>query len=108
MRALFGPEREVRFRTHYFPFTEPSIEPDVSCHDLRRRRLPRLQALRLDRDGRRRAWSTRTCSSSSATTPRRYTGFAFGLGIERIALLRHGIPDIRPLWENDLRFLRQF
>ena len=52
MRELYGPEREVRFRTHYFPFTEPSMEPDVSCFQLRRRGLRDLQALRLDRDGR--------------------------------------------------------
>ena len=66
MRQLYGPEREVRFRTHYFPFTEPSMEPDVSCFDLRRRGLRDVQALRLDRDGRLRAWSTRISTSSSA------------------------------------------
>ena len=54
------------------------------------------------------AWSTRTCSGTSATTPRRSPGFAFGLGLERIAMLRHGLPDLRQLWENDLRLLRQF
>jgi phenylalanyl-tRNA synthetase alpha chain len=107
MRQLYGPEREVRFRTHYFPFTEPSMEPDVSCP---------------------------ICGGAGCTTckhsgwlemggsgmvdpylyefvgwdPEEYTGFAFGMGIERTAQLRHGIPGIRPFWENDLRFLRQF
>jgi phenylalanyl-tRNA synthetase alpha chain len=107
MRQLYGPEREVRFRTHYFPFTEPSMEPDVSCM---------------------------VCGGAGCTVckhsgwvemggsgmvdpylyefvgwgPEEYTGFAFGMGIERTAQLRHGIPGIRPFWENDLRFLRQF
>jgi phenylalanyl-tRNA synthetase alpha chain len=107
MRALFGEERQVRFRTHFFPFTEPSIEPDVSCFLC---------------DG-------RGCSickhsgwiemgGSGMVDPELYgyvgydpdevTGFAFGLGLERIAFLRHGLPDLRQLWENDLRLLRQF
>jgi phenylalanyl-tRNA synthetase alpha chain len=110
MRALFGEEREVRFRTHYFPFTEPSLEPDVSCFLC---------------DGR----GCDVCKHSGwiemggsgmvdpklyeFVDPKRYgpekvSGFAFGLGLERIALLRHGLPDIRLLWQNDLRFLGQF
>ena len=107
MRQLYGPEREVRFRTHYFPFTEPSIEPDVSC-------------------GICGGAGCRTCKhsgwlemgGSGMVDPylyefvgwgaEEYTGFAFGMGIERTAQLRHGIPGIRPFWENDLRFLRQF
>ena len=107
MRALFGEEREVRFRTHFFPFTEPSIEPDVSCFLC---------------EGR----GCRVCKYSGwiemggagmvdpnvfefvGYDPEEYTGFAFGLGLERIALLRHRLPDPRQLWENDLRLLRQF
>jgi phenylalanyl-tRNA synthetase alpha chain len=107
MRALYGPERRVRFRTHYFPFTEPSIEPDVSCGIC-------------GGDG------CRTCKYSGwvemggagmvdprvfenvGVDPERWTGFAFGCGLERTAQLRHDIPDIRALWEGDLRVLRQF
>ena len=107
MRALFGPERRVRFRTHFFPFTEPSIEPDVSC-------------------GICGGAGCRTCKYSGwlemggagVVDPRvfenvgvdaeRWSGFAFGCGLERAAQLRHDIPDIRLLWEGDLRVLRQF
>ena len=107
MRALFGEERQVRFRTHYFPFTEPSIEPDVSC-------------FLCDGEG------CRVCKFSGwiemggagvvdpelygfvGYDPEEVSGFAFGLGLERIAMLRHGLPDLRELWENDLRLLRQF
>ncbi|MDX6466231.1 MAG: phenylalanyl-tRNA synthetase alpha chain [Gaiellaceae bacterium] len=107
MRQLYGPEREVRFRTHYFPFTEPSMEPDVSC--------PICSGA-----------GCATCKHSGwlemggsgmvdpylyefvGWGPEEYTGFAFGMGIERTAQLRNGIPGIRPFWENDLRFLRQF
>ena len=107
MRALFGEERQVRFRTHYFPFTEPSIEPDVSC-------------FLCDGEG------CRVCKFSGwiemggagmvdpelyslvGYDPEEVSGFAFGLGLERIAMLRHGLPDLRELWQNDLRLLRQF
>ena len=107
MRVLYGPERRVRFRTHFFPFTEPSIEPDVSC-------------------GICGGEGCRTCKYSGwiemggagmvdprvfenvGVDPEEWTGFAFGCGLERAAQLRHDIPDIRLLWEGDLRFLRQF
>ena len=107
MRSLFGPDRRVRFRTHFFPFTEPSIEPDVSC-------------------GICGGAGCRTCKYSGwlemggagVVDPRvfenvgvdaeRWSGFAFGCGLERAAQLRHDIPDIRLLWEGDLRVLRQF
>jgi phenylalanyl-tRNA synthetase alpha chain len=107
LKALFGPERRTEFRTHYFPFTEPSIEAYVSCHVC-------------DGDG------CAVCRHSGwievggagmvdpklfefvGYDPERYTGFAFGWGLERIAVLRHGIPDLRELWRNDLRLLRQF
>jgi len=107
MRQLYGPEREVRFRTNYFPFTEPSMEPDVSC--------PICGGA-----------GCATCKHSGwiemggsgmvdpylyefvGWGPEEYNGFAFGMGVERTAQLRHGIPGIRPFWENDLRFLRQF
>jgi phenylalanyl-tRNA synthetase alpha chain len=107
MRALYGPERRVRFRTHFFPFTEPSIEPDVSC-------------------GICGGSGCRTCKHTGwiemggagvvdpqvfenvGVDPERWSGFAFGCGLERAAQLRHDIPDIRLLWEGDLRVLRQF
>ena len=107
MRQLYGPDRRVRFRTHFFPFTEPSIEPDVSC-------------------GICGGSGCRTCKYSGwiemggagvvdpavfeavGYDPEVWSGFAFGLGLERIAMLRHGFPDLRLLWENDLRFARQF
>ena len=107
MRALFGEDREVRFRTHFFPFTEPSIEPDVSCFVCG-------------------GAGCRVCKHSGwiemggagmvdpnvlefvGYDPEEVSGFAFGLGLERIGQLRHSVPDIRLLWENDLRVLRQF
>jgi phenylalanyl-tRNA synthetase alpha chain len=107
MRALFGSDRHVRFRTHFFPFTEPSIEPDVSC-------------------GICGGEGCRTCKYTGwiemggagmvdprvfenvGLDPEEWTGFAFGCGLERAAQLRHDIPDIRVLWEGDLRALRQF
>jgi phenylalanyl-tRNA synthetase alpha chain len=107
MRALFGADRQVRFRTHYFPFTEPSLEPDVSC-------------FLCDGNGcavcRHSGWVEMGGSGMVDPTvfervgydAERYSGFAFGLGLERIAMLRHGLPDLRQLWENDLRLLRQF
>jgi phenylalanyl-tRNA synthetase alpha chain len=107
MRALYGPEREVRFRTHYFPFTEPSMEPDVSCP------ICGGSGCRVCKQS---GWIE--MGGSGMVDPYlyefvgwdrdEYTGFAFGMGIERTAQLRSGIPGIRPFWENDLRFLRQF
>lgn len=107
MRALFGEERDIRFRTHYFPFTEPSIEPDVSCF------LCEGSGCGVCRHS---GWIE--MGGAGIVDPalydfvgydrERYSGFAFGLGLERIAMLRHGLPDLRQLWENDLRLLRQF
>jgi len=105
--AVFGGEREVRMRTSYFPFTEPSVEFDVTCY-------------LCDGSG------CAVCKHSGwiemggagevdpnvfvavGYDPEEWTGFAFGLGIDRIALLRHGLPDLRLFWENDIRFLEQF
>jgi phenylalanyl-tRNA synthetase alpha chain len=107
MRALFGEGRQVRFRTHFFPFTEPSIEPDVSCF------LCSGEGCRLCKHS---GWIEMGGAGVVDPNvlrfvgydPEEYSGFAFGLGLERIAQLRHNVPDIRLLWENDLRFLRQF
>jgi phenylalanyl-tRNA synthetase alpha chain len=107
MRALFGEERGMRFRTHYFPFTEPSMEPDISC-------------FLCDGAGcsvcKHSGWIE--MGGSGMVDPalfdfvgydaEEWSGFAFGLGLERIAMLRHGLPDMRELWRNDLRLTRQF
>jgi phenylalanyl-tRNA synthetase alpha chain len=107
MRALFGEERGMRFRTHYFPFTEPSMEPDISC-------------FLCDGAGcsvcKHSGWIE--MGGSGMVDPalfdfvgyddEEWSGFAFGLGLERIAMLRHGLPDLRELWRNDLRLTRQF
>ena len=106
-RRLFGANRQTRFRASHFPFTEPSAEVDILCVMCRG-------------DG------CRVCShtgwlevlGSGMVHPAlfenvgydtdRYTGFAFGMGVERIAMLKYGIDDIRKFFENDLRFLGQF
>jgi phenylalanyl-tRNA synthetase alpha chain len=106
-RAMFGAERKVRLRPHFFPFTEPSVEVDVSCMFCE-------------------GTGCRLCKKSGWLEilgagmvdpnvfafvdydPEVYSGFAFGMGIERIAMLKHGVNDLRLFFENDLRFLRQF
>jgi phenylalanyl-tRNA synthetase alpha chain len=107
LRQLYGPEREVRFRTHYFPFTEPSMEPDVSCF-----KCGGAGCAICKHSG----WIEIGGSGMVdpylyefvGWGPEEYTGFAFGLGIERTAQLRYAINGIRAFWDNDLRFLRQF
>jgi len=106
-KQLFGPEREIRLRPHFFPFTEPSAEVDVSC-------------------GICAGAGCRLCGGSGwleilgagmvdpnvlievGYDPEEVSGFAFGMGVERIASLMYGIPDIRMLYENDMRFVKQF
>ncbi len=111
-RAIFGPDREVRLRPHFFPFTEPSVEVDVSCFmDHRRSRR-----CRVCKDT---GWVEILGSgmvdpnvfahvAEHGYDPERISGFAFGMGIERIAMLKHGVPDLRLLYDNDVRFLEQF
>ncbi|MBM3705521.1 MAG: phenylalanine--tRNA ligase subunit alpha [Actinobacteria bacterium] len=107
VQGIFGKERKVRFRPHYFPFTEPSAEIDVSCNICSQK-------------------GCRTCGGSGWLEimgagivdpnlyryvnydPEEINGFAFGMGIERICMLKYGIDDIRLFYENDLRFIRQF
>ncbi len=107
IQEYFGPSFKVRIRPHFFPFTEPSAELDISC-------------MLCNGAG------CRVCSQSGwleilgagmvdpnvfqavKIDPDEYSGFAFGMGVERIAMLKHGIDDIRLLYENDIRFLRQF
>jgi len=107
MRVLFGDDRRVRFRTHFFPFTEPSIEPDVSCPicDMQGCRMCKYTGwIELGGAG----MVDPQVFLNVGIDPEEWTGFAFGCGIERAAQLRHGISEIRPFWENDLRVLRQF
>jgi phenylalanyl-tRNA synthetase alpha chain len=107
MRALYGEERRVRFRTHFFPFTEPSIEPDVSCPicDMQGCRMCKYTGwIELGGAG----MVDPQVFVNVGIDPEQWTGFAFGCGIERAAQLRHGISEIRPFWDNDLRVLRQF
>jgi phenylalanyl-tRNA synthetase alpha chain len=107
MRALFGEEREMRFRTHDFPFTEPSLEPDVSCF------LCEGKGCSVCRHS---GWIEIAGSGMVDPSlfefvgldPEEWTGFAFGMGLERVAMLRHGLPALGLLWENDLRVLSQF
>ncbi|MCL1847922.1 MAG: phenylalanine--tRNA ligase subunit alpha, partial [Coriobacteriia bacterium] len=106
-KQVFGPERKTRFRPHFFPFTEPSAEVDVSC-------------------GICSGVGCRSCGGTGwleilgcgmvdpnvygfvGIDPEVYSGFAFGMGVERIACLKYNVPDLRMLLEGDMRFLRQF
>ena len=107
IRTLYGPDTPIRFRPHFFPFTEPSVEVDMRC-------------FACGGDGctvcGRTGWIEimgagmvhPNVFAAAGYDRDAYTGFAFGLGIDRIAMLRYGIDDIRLLYENDLRFLHQF
>ncbi|MGQ9602926.1 MAG: phenylalanine--tRNA ligase subunit alpha [bacterium] len=105
-RELFGEKTKVRFRPHYFPFTEPSAELDISCL------ICKGKGCRLCKNT---GWlEVLGCGMVHPNVfrnvgydPRRVNGFAFGLGVERIAMLRYGISDIRLLYENDLGFLER-
>ena len=111
-RAIFGADREVRLRPHFFPFTEPSVEVDVSCFMAHRAGA----RCRVCKDT---GWVEILGSgmvdpnvfgyvAEHGYDPERVQGFAFGMGIERIAMLKHGVPDLRLLYDNDVRFLEQF
>ncbi len=121
-RAVFGERREVRLRPHFFPFTEPSVEVDVSCFhcegkgfmgDGSRCYLCKgegwLEVLGAGEvDPAVYGYVPTTEANAPGYDPEKVQGFAFGLGVERIAMLKHGIPDLRLNFENDLRFLEQF
>ena len=116
-RAMFGPEREIKVRASYFPFTEPSVEVDVSCFACGGRgHLPDGSRDPLCKGS---GWieilgagmvdpNVLGFVAGNGYDPERVQGFAFGMGIERIAFLRHGIPDLRMFFENDLRLVEQF
>jgi len=123
-RAYFGPGTKTRFRPSYFPFVEPGAEVDVSCSICGGTgRIP------VDRAGGPHPPGTKRCGTCKETgwlevlgagmvhpkvlengglDPKQVTGFAFGMGVERLAMLRYGIDDLRLYFENDLRFLQQF
>ena len=106
-RALFGPDREVRMRTSFFPFTEPSVEFDVTCFICGGAGCPVCKHsgwIEMGGAG----WVDPDVFRNVGYDPAIWSGFAFGLGIERIAMLRHGLPDLRLFWDNDLRVLAQF
>jgi len=106
-RQLFGPTREVRMRTSFFPFTEPSVEFDVTCFICDARGCPVCkQSGWIEMGGA--GWVDPQVFVNVGYDPEEWSGFAFGLGIERIAMLRHGLPDLRLFWENDVRVLEQF
>jgi phenylalanyl-tRNA synthetase alpha chain len=106
-RLLFGPEREVRMRTSHFPFTEPSVEFDVTCFLCNGAGCAVCKHsgwIEMGGAG----WVDPDVFRNVGLDPDEWQGFAFGFGIERIAMLRHGLPDLRAFWENDVRVLGQF
>ena len=102
---FFSAATETRFRPSFFPFTEPSAEMDVECQLCHGSGCPACKGTGLDGDPRAAAWCTRRCWRTASSIRRRYTGWAFGMGPHRIALLRYGVPDIRLLLGGDMRFL---
>ncbi len=106
-KKFFGPDIKMRFRPHFFPFTEPSAEVDISCYICGGRGCSVC--------GRKGWLEILGCGMvhpkvfEAVKYPKgQYAGLAFGMGVERIAMLKHGINDIRLFYENDLRFLKQF
>jgi phenylalanyl-tRNA synthetase alpha chain len=107
VHELFGPERRVRFRPSFFPYTEPSAELDISCSSCGGSGCSMCKGsgwLEILGSG----MVHPAVFEAVGYDPERYTGFAFGMGIERVALLKWGVEDIRLFYENDLRFLEQF
>ena len=107
VEQLYGKGTKTRFRPHHFPFTEPSCEMDVQCHKCGGVGCPTCKG---------EGWiEILGCGmvdpnvlSMSGIDPEKYSGFAFGMGVERIACLKYNVPDLRMLVEGDMRFLRQF
>ena len=102
-----GPGVNIRFRPHFFPFTEPSVEYDFSCHVCGGKgcRVCKFSGwIEISGAG----MVNPKVFSIVGYDPEAVTGYAFGMGVERIAMILYGIPDIRMLYENDVRFLEQF
>lgn len=107
LQSVFGKDRKVRFRPHFFPFTEPSAEVDVSCGNCGGKGCRFCKGV---------GWiEVLGCGMVDPNVygfvgidPEEYSGFAFGIGIERVAALKYDLPDLRMLVEGDMRFLRQF
>lgn len=108
IKNLFGEEFETRFRPHHFPFTEPSMEVDVSCFDCKGAGCDTCNhtgwSMELLGCGMVHPQVLENCGIDSEE----YTGFAFGMGVDRITMVKYGIPNIRLLYDNDQRFLKQF
>jgi phenylalanyl-tRNA synthetase alpha chain len=116
-RAIFGEERKVRLRPHFFPFTEPSVEVDVSCFQCGGSgELTGGERCNLCKG---QGWieilgagmvdpNVLGFVADNGYDAERVQGFAFGIGVERVAMLRHGIPDLRRFFDNDVRMLEQF
>ena len=115
-RAIFGAEREVQLRPSFFPFTEPSVEVDVSCFACARGTVADGSRCSLCKGS---GWleilgagmvdpNVFLAVGDARYDPECISGFAFGMGIERIAMLRHAVPDLRLYYDNDMRFLEQF
>ncbi len=106
-KAVFGSDIKMRFRPHFFPFTEPSAEVDISCIICKGKgcsvcgKKGWLEILGA-------GMIHPNVFKNVGYDPKEYTGFAFGMGVERITMLKYGITDIRLFYENDLRFLKQF
>jgi len=106
-RRMFGDETRVRFKPHYFPFTEPSVDVDMTCFACAGRGCKLCGGS---------GWIEimgagmvhPNVFTAAGYDPEQVTGFAFGMGVDRIAMLKHGIDDLRLLLENDVRFLAQF
>jgi phenylalanyl-tRNA synthetase alpha chain len=121
-QAVFGEARDVRLRPHFFPFTEPSVEVDVSCFNCHGKGFLRggsrcnlckgegwLEVLGAGEvDPNVYSHVPTTEANAPGYDPEKVQGFAWGMGVERIAMLKHGVPDLRLYYENDLRFLEQF
>lgn len=107
VKKVFSKESKTRFRPSYFPFTEPSVEVDMSCMSCGGKGCRLCKGT---------GWIeilgsgvvNRNVLLNCGIDPDEYSGFAFGMGIERVAMIKYGIPDIRMLYENDVRFLKQF
>ena len=107
IREIYGPETQTRFRPHHFPFTEPSCEVDIQCHKCGGKGCPTCKGegwIEILGAGMVHPKVLKNCGID----PEEYSGFAFGMGLERLALGQYKISDMRLIFENDLRFLEQF